>query len=159
MKKAPSILAAALLAAFLSLGIDAASGACTQKICVEDQTCSGSWAECPFDPSADCASSAFTAVCTGNYLMRALVACANGCDACEVCVMVEHVPSGAIVGYCNTQCSVDDCDNMCSVSLIKDQNYFLYVCRTPCNGQDCDDCPGSCRAFGCVCFGLGTCAP
>jgi hypothetical protein len=162
MNRAPSLhTAAVMLAVFLCCFAAQEASACSQQICLEDKTCSGTWQDCPFGPNADCESYAFNAECTGTYTLHAFVTCESGCDGCEVCVIIEKVPGGTIVGSCSTECGADDCDQFCTVNLEKDQAYFMYVCRTPCSFETCEQCLTSCKSYGCLCYGLssGPCVP
>lgn len=151
--------ATAILAVFLFLRFCGSALSCSEKICLEDSSCSMEWPDCPFTPTTNCASQAFNATCTGTYTLRALTDCESNCDGCQVCVMIEKVPTGAIVGSCGTDCVNDDCDKSCSVDLVAGQAYFLYVCRTPCPYVNCSHCTSSCHSFGCLCFATLTCDP
>lgn len=158
MSKAPSTLTAAvMLAVFLCLGL---THACDQKICLEDPTCSGEWVECG-TPNGNCASYAFNAACTGEYNLHVEVSsCQSGCHDCEVCAMVTKVPSGIVVGYCSSVCSNQDCNDDCKVNLVQGEAYFLWVCKMPCDGTDCEDCTSTgCKAFGCLCIAHTSCTP
>lgn len=164
MERAPfGLTATIVLAVFLFVGNANLAWACDQKICLEDATCSGDWDDdCPLSSGgSNCASQAFTAACTGMYMLHAFVNCAYGCDACEVCAVVTKASTGAVVGSCGSECSGEVCDKTCgTIPLVANEGYILYVCRTPCSDGDCEDCQSSCRTFGCLCFGTSiTCNP
>jgi hypothetical protein len=162
MRNAPFTLSAMLmLAVFLCLGVSEANAQCSFKYCLEDATCNGTWQSPCATPNGDCASYAFTAPCSGTYELTAQSVCQYNCHDCEVCVTVVKVPTGVVVGSCNTVCSDQDCSTSCSVSLQQGVGYFLYVCKTPCDFDGCETCTGThCRAFGCLCYGVGTpCTP
>jgi hypothetical protein len=151
---------ALILAIFFLSGLPFDAQACDQKICLEDPSCSGNGANCG-TPNGNCTSYAFNANCTATYQLHSEVACQSGCHHCDVCVMVEEIPSGKIVGTCSNACGSQYCSNDCTAPLVQGQAYKLWVCKTPCLGYDCDDCSASCRAWGCLCtgFGGGSCAP
>jgi hypothetical protein len=163
MRNAPFTLSAMLmLAVFLCLGVSEANAqGSSWKYCLEDPTCSGAWQDCE-TPDGNCASYAFTATTTGTYTLAAMILCDHDCHDCEVCVMVQKVPSGAIVGSCKTYCGVQECQWTCSVSLDEDQAYFLYVCKTPCDNSTCEECMATeCKGYGCLCLepSTGPCTP
>lgn len=159
MRTAPSTRTAImLLAVFLCFGN--AAFACSQKICVEDPTCYGSWENCT-TASGECASSAFTAACNGTYSLSAQVVCASGCHDCEACVIIDKVPSGTILATCRTICTNQDCNETCSVFLEAGVNYRMWVCKSPCDDTNCQECPSRCSAWGCLCVSPtpSPCAP
>ena len=161
MSKAPFILTAAvMLAVFLCLGNANVFAQCAEKICLEDPTCSGPSDDACDTPNGNCASQAFTAQCTGTYQLKALLLCQFNCHLCEVCVMVEEVSTHKILATCSSVCSNQICNQNCSVDLVQGEAYFLWVCKTPCQGSTCEDCTNTdCNAYGCLCYAITNCAP
>jgi len=158
MKKAPSILAAALLAAFLCLGSSGSYAQCNICVSAYDATCSGTYADCQTNLAGCGSSNTFTVPCTGSYDFGAKIVCSGACN-CSACVIVAVNATTYIVGQTESGCPVQSCNNLTSISLVAGVTYRLYVCKRPCDGDEinCNNCPGDCRAWGWINHNVANC--
>lgn len=166
MNRAPSILAAALLAAFLCLGSEGVLAQCSDCICASDSTCSN--VSCGSSPTANCTRVEFTAACTGDYVLRVHTDCQDSeCGGCQTCATVWRVDNGIEYYQSNchdNNCNTNDCKYTCAgISLSAGSRYALYVCKVPCPGaaDDCSECKSVCVAKACLAYGLSgsSCLP
>lgn len=157
------------LAVFLCLEISLPAWACTDCICVTDNTCSND--ECDLDLTANCTRLEFTPECDGYYsLYAAVISCGNFCAKCYSCVNLFKLTGAIETWIANSHtnaCEVGNCETTgtTSISLTSSSTYVLYVCKLYCADyegvEDCEDCDASCEAVGCLSYGLSTmpCTP
>jgi hypothetical protein len=165
MKHAPSTFTAiATLAVFLCLGFNTQLWACSECICLEDNTCSD--VGCTENLTTNCKRLEFTPSCDATYTFEVWTECTNvtsNCTDCRSCANLFIVSGGSEIQYANChthECDIGNCKSTCSVSLTSSRTYALYVCKVPCEeAQDCDDCEEDCVSYACLSYGVTSCAP
>lgn len=159
MKKAPSILAAALLAAFLCLGETAYC--CSECFCISDSTCSD--VGCGENLTANCTRYEFSPRCDGNYSFYTETRCSGAsgsCSKCQACANLFKISGGVEnwIDNCHTaDCNLTppNCTYDCgatSIPLVAGNSYVLYVCKVPCPDFSCGSCPNTCTAYACLSY-------
>jgi len=157
MTKAPSILAAALLAAFLCLGEPAYC--CSECFCISDNSCTN--AGCGENLTANCTRHEFSPRCDGYYSFYTETRCTGGtgsCSKCQACANLFKLSGGVEewIANCHTadcNAATPNCTYDCGqtpVQLLTGNTYVLYVCKVPCPTFSCVSCTDNCTAYACM---------
>jgi hypothetical protein len=110
---------------------------CEQTVSVADPACTS-----PFDcvSRTGCASTTFTASCTGYYTYTISVLCeGEDCSDYNLCANIYEGANPLPNSNChNNNVGCDPCSHTCdSICLQHGHTYTLYACLTTCGG----DCP------------------
>lgn len=125
---------------------------CTQCVCVADGSCSFQEGTCDGTTTLDCNAVNFTASCSANYHLRAVLTCANGTENCKFCfACVQLYEGGTLIGSTHTSCQSDDCVQIdpTAYALVVGHTYTLVTCLRACGAGDeyCENCLCTARGY------------